>query len=466
MFQRYIQSQRLQQRADPQMLLTNRILQMSALELRQYLTQELDENPALESLEEQECGNCEIPSLQCADCPFSAFRLRPNGEASTDTPLAAIPEEVDPLARIAAPPTLQEHLLTQFRAVAGPEDLPIGSYLIANINDGGYLQTTVEEAVRQLGVEPEEVERVLRLVQGLDPSGVGARSLQECLLIQARALAGEVATPAFIERVLTEFWSDLAASRLRPVARKLRVSVEELERGVEWLRRNLSPYPGSGYRPNWQKNVNGAAQAVRPDVRVTLNELGELELEVVGEDEPLMCVSPHYAQLWQQMRDNPDAYSTAERKHVQDYLQRARMFLKGIQDRKSILHQVAECVLSEQDRYLRSEREEDMLPITQAQLATFLRVHESTVSRAVAEKYLQLPSGRVVPLSHFFDRSLSHRRLVANVVASENPSSPYSDQEISDILRSKGITIARRTVMKYREEMNILSSRHRARIGA
>jgi RNA polymerase sigma-54 factor len=137
------------------------------------------------------------------------------------------------------------------------------------------------------------------------------------------------------------------------------------------------------------------------------------------------------------------------------------MFLRGLQDRKSLLRRVAECILSEQEPYLESEREEDMRPLTQAQLSTFLQVHESTVSRAVADKFVQLPSGRLAPLSHFFDRALSHRRLVANVVASENPTSPYSDQEISEILRSQGVQIARRTVMKYREEMNILSSRQR-----
>jgi RNA polymerase sigma-54 factor len=143
---------------------------------------------------------------------------------------------------------------------------------------------------------------------------------------------------------------------------------------------------------------------------------------------------------------------------------RAQMFLKGLQDRASILPRLAECLVGEQESYLKREREEDLLPMTQALLASFLQVHESTVSRAVAEKFVQLPSGRIVPLSFFFDRALSVRKLVANVVASEDPAAPYSDQEISDILRRQGVTLARRTVMKYREEMNILSSRQRARI--
>jgi RNA polymerase sigma-54 factor len=124
---------------------------------------------------------------------------------------------------------------------------------------------------------------------------------------------------------------------------------------------------------------------------------------------------------------------------------------------------VAECVLEEQGRFFDEEREEDLVPLTQTKVAALLRVHESTVSRTVAEKYMQLPSGQVVQLSFFFDRSANLRKLVQNVLAQENPTSPYSDQEISDLLRAQGIVIARRTVMKYREEMNILSSRQRAR---
>jgi RNA polymerase sigma-54 factor len=232
---------------------------------------------------------------------------------------------------------------------------------------------------------------------------------------------------------------------------------------VEWLRGNLSPYPGNQFRPSWDRGVDRETQTIRPDVLVSIDEDGSLRIDIPREDLPAVYVSPYYAQLMIEMRDRPDAFEATERKHVRDYLQRAQMFLKSVQDRSSILRQVAECIISEQERYLFSENEEDMLPITQSQLATFLRVHESTVSRAVAEKFMQLPSGRVVPMNHFFDRALSHRKLVANVVASENPSAPYSDQEISDILRRMGVQIARRTVMKYREEMNILSSRRRTR---
>ena len=470
MLQRHTQAQRLQQRADPQLLLTNRILQMSAMELQQCVVQELSENPALESMDDRGCGHCDTPALQCGDCPFSPFRLRSNLAAERAEYRSSLlqqagerEEDVDPLARVAAPPTLQEHLLSQLGAVAPERDQPLGRYLVANIDDDGYLRCTDEEAARALEVAVEEVERVVGLIHSLDPCGVGARSLQECLLIQARALVPEQPVASRVEAILVNCWKELSGAKWREIARRLRITVEEVERAVGWLRLNLSPYPGSQYRPGWHKPGDREDQVVRPDAVISIAEDDSLVLEIASEDLPTAYLNPQYARLWTDMRDRPDDFSPTERKHVREYLIRAQQFLKSLQDRKSILRQVSECIVSEQERYLRTEQEEDMLPLTQCQLASFLHVHESTVSRAVADKFLQLPSGRVVPLCYFFDRAMSHRKLVANVVASENPQSPYSDQEISDILRRMGVVLARRTVMKYREEMNILSSRRRSR---
>jgi RNA polymerase sigma-54 factor len=485
MMQRMSQAQRLQQKADPQLLLTNRILQMSSLELQQTLVQELAENPALESVDEHVCSRCTIPGPQCVECPYNPARLSSYNPGERDNYRGLAPtmpdDDLDPLARVEEPPTLQAHLITQLGALGKPEDQGIGKYLIANVDNDGYLRCGADEAARMLQVSPREVERVVRLIQTFDPSGVGARTLQECLLIQARdwspvpgprssvlgfgSLVEGEAPPRYVETIISDFWKELAASKWREIARKLRTSPEEIEETVRWLRTHLSPYPGQGYRPLWEKNGHRQGQAVRPDVIVAIEE-DELVLEIPGESLPSIHVNPEYARLFQQIRDHPEHFSETERKHVREFLTRAQMFLKSIEDRGSILRQVAECLISEQERYFRSEREEDMLPMTQSQLSTFLRVHESTVSRAVAEKFLQLPSGRMVPISFFFDRALSHRKLVANVVASEPPDAPYSDQQIADILRREGVIIARRTVMKYREELNILSSRQRSRASA
>lgn len=465
------QGQRLQQKADPQLLMTNRILQMSTMELQQQIALEIAENPALEQAEEYPCSRCEIPGPQCVECPYYRAQMAatpPGGDRddfrglSFDT-MGSRDDDVDPIALIEDKQTLADHLTWQLRAVAPPEDHWIGEYLIANIDAKGWLTCTTAEAAADLNVPEAEVERVLRVLQSLDPSGVGARSLQECLLIQIQALAADRKAPPLIEAIVRDHWKDLSANKLKAIARGLRARPEDVTEAVEFIRHNLSPYPGSKFRPPWDKTSHRSAQAVRPDVVVRLNESGEPEI-VVAEHEALQVqINPRYARLWAEMRERPGAYTQAERRHVHDYITRAQMFLKSLDDRKQILLQVCECIVDEQNRFFRSEREEDLVPLTQTRVASMLRVHESTVSRTVADKYLQLPSGQVVSLSYFFDRSANLRKLVQNVLASENPAAPYSDQEISDILRSQGIVIARRTVMKYREEMNILSSRQRAR---
>jgi RNA polymerase sigma-54 factor len=474
------QGQRLQQKADPQLLMTNRILQMSAMELQQQIIQEIGENPALEQPEEYPCNRCEIPGPQCAECPYYRAQMLaavpnrdPEDHRLQSFDGAARDDDLDPIALIEDKPTLADHLIWQLRAAAPPEDHAIGEYLIANIDPNGYLGCTTAEAAADLRVPEEEVERVLRILQGLDPVGVGARSLQECLLLQIQALIAEPGTrpgearggccPPLIEEIVRDYWKELSASKVKAIARGMRARVEDVLDAVTYIRNNLSPYPGSQFRPAWDKSGHRSALSVRPDVVIVINADGEPEMQIVENDALQVRLNPGYMRLWNQMRERPEAFTDADRRHVQDYIARAQMFLKSLDDRKQILLQVVQCILEEQQRFFLTEREEDLVPLTQTRVASLLRVHESTVSRTVADKYLQLPSGHVVSLSFFFDRSANLRKLVQNVLATENPRAPYSDQEISDILRSQGIVIARRTVMKYREEMNILSSRQRVR---
>jgi RNA polymerase sigma-54 factor len=467
---RQTQGQRLQQKADPQLLLTNRILQMSSMELQQRIIQEIAENPALEQAEEYPCNRCDIPGPQCAECPYYHAQFGGQNNAERDDlrglsydAIGGKDEDMDPIALIEDKPTLQDHLLMQLRSIVSRVDYRIGEYLITNIDADGYLQCTTSEAAADLEVREAEVETALQVIQTMDPSGVGARSLQECLLIQVQALGAEGKLPPFVNAILRNYWKELSANKIRAIARGLRSTPEAIQAAVDFIRQNLSPYPGSSFRPPWDKHSHRSAQAIRPDVVIHVNAEGEFEIQIVEGDQQIVHLNPKYARMWSEMRERPHEYSEAERRHVQDYVNRAQMFLKSLDDRKQILYQVAECVLDEQHPFFKTEREEDLTALTQTKVAALLRVHESTVSRTVAEKFMQLPSGQVVNLGFFFDRSANLRALVQNVLATENPQAPYSDQEISDILRGQGIVIARRTVMKYREEMNILSSRQRAR---
>jgi RNA polymerase sigma-54 factor len=463
------QGQRLQQKADPQLLLTNRILQMSSMELQQRIAMEIAENPALEQPEEYPCQKCEVPGPQCMECPY--FHGQLSGKQSERDELRTLAydlaqgrdEEIDPIALIEDKQSLQDHLAVQLHANTDPADHRIGGYLISNIDPDGYMRCTAEEAAADLGAPPAEVERILKAIQGFDPCGVGARTLQECLLIQVEALRADDNLPPYVDRVVADFWKELSANKIRAIARGLKAPLDDVTAAVQFIRQNLSPYPGSQFRTPWDRNSHRSAQSVRPDVVAVLTLEGELELHLPDTDSSQVQLNPRYTRLWAEMKEKPGGFDEAERRHVQEYVNRAQMFLKSLDDRKQIMLQVAECILDEQRLFFDSEREEDLVPLTQTKVASLLRVHESTVSRTVAEKYMQLPSGHVVQLSFFFDRSANLRKLVQNVLAHENPASPYSDQEISDLLRDQGVVIARRTVMKYREEMNILSSRQRAR---
>jgi RNA polymerase sigma-54 factor len=463
------QGLRQQQKADPQLLLTNRILQMSSMELQQRIAMEIAENPALEQPEEYPCQKCEVPGPQCMDCPYYHGQLSSRQSERDELRMMAFDlaqgkdEEIDPIALIEDKQSLQDHLMVQLHAATDPADHPIGKYLISNVDPDGYLRCTLEEAAADLKAPVEDIERVLKAIQGFDPCGVGARSLQECLLIQVAALRADGRLPLYVDGIITEYWKELSANKVRAIARGLKAPLEATNEAVQFIRQNLSPYPGSQFRTPWDRNSHRSAQSVRPDV-VTVRTLeGELELHLPEGEGAQVQLNPRYTRLWQEMKENPGGYDEAERRHVQEYVNRAQMFLKSLDDRKQIMLQVSECILDEHRHFFEQEREEDLVPLTQTKVASLLRVHESTVSRTVAEKYMQLPSGQVVQLSYFFDRSANLRKLVQNILSNENPAAPYSDQEISDLLRDQGIIIARRTVMKYREEMNILSSRQRAR---
>jgi RNA polymerase sigma-54 factor len=439
------------------------------MELQQRIALEIAENPALEQPEEYPCQKCEVPGPQCMDCPY--FHGQLSGRQSEREELRSMAfdlaqgrdEEIDPIALIEDKQSLQDHLIVQLHASTDPADHRIGGYLISNIDPDGYLRCSIEEAASDLEHAPAEVERILKAIQTFDPCGVGARTLQECLLIQVEALRADGCLPPYVDAVVAEHWKELSANKIRGIARGLKAPLEEVAAAVQFIRQNLSPYPGSQFRTPWDRNSHRNIQSVRPDVMVIRTLAGELELQLPEGEGAQVTLNPRYTRLWAEMKEKPGTFDEGERRHVQEYVNRAQMFLKSLDDRKQIMLQVSECILDEQRLFFEEEREEDLVPLTQTKVASLLRVHESTVSRTVAEKYMQLPSSQVVQLSFFFDRSANLRKLVQNVLARENPASPYSDQEISDLLRDQGIVIARRTVMKYREEMNILSSRQRAR---
>ena len=456
------QEQRMAAKPDPQMILANTLLNMSCLELVQAVQQEVSDNPALE-YEDNVCSDCfdpvdaSVKSDEAFDglgCSVFAYRNVGRRSGDEDNP-------VDPVALAEQKVTLREHLEWQVGIVVKQEDREIADYIISNIDDRGYLCCSTEEVASVCGTTVQNAERVLKAVQSLDPPGVGARDLRECLLIQLDSLAADKVDTTLPTRMVRDFWNELINRRFGPIARRIGVPLDSVIDAFEFIRKNLCPYPGVSFRPSWERNKHKEIPSVKPDVVVYKDRNGELKVELVEHEGTSVRLSSTYLDLWREVQKKPKAFSEAEKRHMSEALARAHMFIRGLEQRRELLRKIAECIVDEQKPFFLSESPEDLRPLTQCRLAALLQVHESTISRGVADKYIQLPSGQVVSFRFFFGKALSAKHMVKMIVQQEDPTAPYSDQQISEILKKLGYSVARRTVLKYREEMNILSSRQR-----
>jgi len=459
------QEQRIQAKPDPQMILANTLLGMSCLELAQAVQQEIADNPALET-EDDICSSCTAPGELCAGCvrgpetPSDAL----GAYSWRDAAISSAPdaETVDPVSLVPERVTLRDHLLWQVGTAVDEEDREIAEHLICAVDDNGYLRADLAEIASACRTTPEHVQQVLIGVQALDPPGVAARDLRECLLLQLDAMASDGSDVAVPTSIVRDYWPEMVARRYAYIARRIGVRLDDVEDAVAFIRRNLTPYPGAAFRPAWDKDRHKQIPGVKPDVIVHKDHDGQFRVEVVEYESSSIHVSPSYVQLWRDMQRNPHVYNQGDKEHVGELLSRAHMFIRGLEQRRELLRKVAECIIEEQRPFFLSGSPEDLRPLTQCRLAALLHVHESTISRGVADKYMQLPNGDLVSFRYFFGKALSAKHMVKVIVQQEDPTAPYSDQQISEILKHMGYAVARRTVLKYREEMNILSSRHRA----
>lgn len=475
--------QRLVQKIDPRMIMANSMLQLSSMELTQLVEQELSDNPALEVEEDLVCPRCNAPmeGVRCANCGFSfrdaiedvpevlAYEYGSGGSFEED-------DEYDPFARVEAVVSLQEHLRLQLRAVGTRADYPIGDCILCYINDDGYLEDFVPADVAvECGTDERRVLQVLQVIQSLDPPGVGARTLQECLRIQLRSdsLLEDVELETAADRreflrireiaigMVEGCWDELCSQKYPDIARRLRIEIEDAQDAHAFIQRHLNPYPGRAFRPDWAPNAGSTRDYVKPDVIVRKKE-DEFEVLVVESSRFVLRVNEFYRTLHREMQRNKEARSGDERQHTAQYVERAELFIRNLNQRKRTLHTITTSLVNYQIDYFDTADPAKMRPLTRGKLAALLGVHESTVSRATANKYLQLPWQEVTGYDFFFDASLSVKELIRDIIISEDEHAPFSDQTIAELLQERyGVEIARRTVEKYRDEMKILSSRKR-----
>jgi RNA polymerase sigma-54 factor len=451
----------MQLKVTPKQIAANYILQMSSAELIEAIAEELDENPALEMTELRACPLCgsRIAGNYCISCfPRTAAgeqRVVDDLPGERSQPLLRDDgEEFDPITRAEAGETLEDHLIWSMR-VALPRHLhAIADYVIGALDEHGFLTASNAEIINATGASSEDLEEVLTTLRAQEPPGIGARNTTECLLAQLQHLR-ENGEPVLdlVEPIVKRYLSDLGGRRFREIARKLHVDKGEVIRAWEFIKTHLNPYPASAFA----SAADARRAAVRPDV-IIRNVDGELQVEIVESHKFNLHVDSLYSRLARELR-NSEA-SEAERDHVREYVNRARFFIDNVNRRRATIERIAQSLIERQGEYLLNGVQH-LVPLTRAEVGNIIGMHESTVSRATAGKFVLIPSGEVVPFSHFFTASLGVKDQIKKMIEGEDPHHPYSDADIAELLAEEGVTLARRTVAKYRDELHIAPARLR-----
>jgi RNA polymerase sigma-54 factor len=459
------------QRNLPRLIEANYLLHLTAQELHTVIAQELAENPALE-LEEEADNRCPAcgRTLERGICPSCPLPALPDGPTAT-SPLAddfdwsepvardvSPDDDFDPMTLIAARSDARAQLRADAQAALPTELHAIAAVLIESLDDHGFLNADLPSLAAMAGCSLELAETALREIQAIAPPGVAARDLRECLLLQVawlRSLGEE--PPALVLPIIEDHLADLGAHRYHALARLFHTSTEEVGEAHGWIRDSLTPHP-------WQEErlaATGvlAAPYVRPDVVIRVLEDGEIRAEIAGGADRGLHLNDLYRELSSRSRAHgAGAPTEGEREHIRASVLRARQFMSKLEQRRDTLQRISQAVCELQEGYIRGGVRE-LRPLTRADVANTLGIHESTVSRAVANKFVLLPNRTVAPFSDFFVASLSIKDVIREMIEQETAAGKaLSDQVICDRLQEQGYRIARRTVAKYRAELRILPS--------
>ncbi|HMM42124.1 MAG TPA: RNA polymerase factor sigma-54 [Thermomicrobiales bacterium] len=449
----------------PSLIEANYILSLSRQELEAVINQELDSNPALEVSEEQVCPRCG-GVLEGAFCPTCMINHaeQPERESWEDFPETAYQtsvtrddsDEFDPMTLVGDSVSLRDRIALDLPTLVGGDLRRIAEYLLDSLDERGYVDADMDDVADQFDVDPADVEQALVAVQTLAPVGVGARDLRECLLLQLHHLEdSDHEIPPCVEEIVDQYLDELGAHKFGLIARDLGVTAEVVEAARDFIRSNLTPFPlQSQEAQQWRTPVDDGY--VAPDVVISIKD-GELIIEVVESRHSRLRVNDIYDQMARvALANRKTSEMDAEtRAHVRDHVSRARLFLGNVKQRHETLARISRCVADMQEDFLRGGVRK-LVPLTRATVAQQVGVHESTVSRATANKFVMLPTRQVIPFSDFFTPSLSVKDMIKEMIEKEEQS--LTDKRIVELLNRRGVRIARRTVAKYRAELNILPS--------
>ncbi|BAU22942.1 RNA polymerase, sigma 54 subunit, RpoN [Caldimicrobium thiodismutans] len=446
----------------PQLKLTLKVLQLNILELNEYLLQEAQVNPFLEiEFRDLYSGRSQVENREDITL-VDEFHWDEESLWERRVPSFSFEEGEDEIGSliertVGTEETLTQHLYWQLGFLElSPLQREIAGFIMGNLDDKGYLSVPVEELAIDINVLPEEVEKVRRLLQRLDPVGVASLDLRECLLVQLEFLGYKDSDLPY--KLVAEHLSELVQN-IETLSKKLDLPIADLQEAMEIIK-NLEPFPARNF-----SSTKGLY--IEPDLRFYKEE-EEWKVEILNEKAPRVYLSPLYYKIIQNKRLLNNGKG---KEFLKEKFKMAENLLKALDSRYSTLYKVGEAILKAQRDFL--ERGVSFLkPLTLKDLSQVTGLHESTISRVISHKYVDTPLG-LYPLKFFFStgydthkgESLSAvaiKNYIKEIVQTEDPKKPLSDSEIGSILSEKyGIKIARRTVTKYREELNIPSIRER-----
>ena len=433
-------------RVDPRLVLTARLLELNHLELEGRIESELSENPALE----RQHHTPEDPITEAQILRrLSAHELRPRGD-DREMWRSLGPNDTAPDWTELAPShtSLDEHLRAQL-ATALPHRLQgVAEFVVGMLNPNGYLPEPSEEVALGARCSVEEAQEVIRALQACEPAGIGASGVQECLALQLRGDASPAGRLA--RRIVGESLDDFAGRRVARLARRHRVPAELVEEAIARVL-ECNPFPAEGFA---RAHLPPRNLAATPDLVLRHSEAG-WSIEPQGPDPSSLRVGRVYR------RELAESATGDDRRHLAHYVARAGDFISSLEQRRITLGRIGGYLVEHQMDFVVTGDYEYLAPLTRSAVAKALGMHESTVSRATQGKFVQVATGEVVAFEVFFKPALRVQKMIEGIVAHEDPTDPLSDERIAELLATKGVVVARRTVNKYRDRNRQLSSRRR-----
>ena len=439
----------------PELRQAIQMLQYTSLELNNYIKQEMEMNPLLEwekPVEEvQEVADTEIKSDE-TEIDWKEY-LEKYDDISYKVEVDKNKKHYSFENYTSYGETLKDYLIEQLNMInIDAPDYKTGEYIIQNIDNNGYLIANIEEMAEQLKRSPEEVESMIFVVQAFEPYGVCARDLKECLLIQLKDEKDYK-----VKQIVEDHLEDIAQNKIAVISKALGISNSETQKYIDIIK-SLEPKPGRSFRGSED------VKYIIPDA--TIEEINDEFFIFINDiTGPRLNINEYYKNLIKTTKDQ----KTTE--YLESKFNSAMWIIKSIEQRRQTMYKVIESILKHQkDFFLYGEK--SLNPLTLKDVAEDIEMHESTISRATSGKYVQTPRG-LFELKYFFTAGLSTKvgeisttsvkSIIKSIIKDEDPKKPLSDQVITDMLKSREITVSRRTVAKYREELQIPSSSMRRR---